>query len=93
MHCGAIRGWGDCDCRCDSCGIRIVRTYTRYLNNNTECRRFMFWRKYAKDRGRSVMGDGNGQLMVREMSCDPGEWILLYVSYGAVVEVWLEFVA
>jgi hypothetical protein len=53
----------------------------------------MFWRKYAKDGGRNAMGDGNGQLMVREMSCDPGEWISLYVSYGAVVEVCLEFVA
>jgi len=74
MHCGTVCGWGECNCRCDSCGTRTVRTYTRYLNNNSECRRFIFWRKDTKGEARDSMEDRRGQLMVKEMCCDPGEW-------------------
>jgi hypothetical protein len=41
MHCGAIQGWGRCDCDCDSCAIRLVRTYTRYLNDKRVSRRIL----------------------------------------------------
>jgi hypothetical protein len=43
IHCGAIQRWEKCGCRCDSCHLRPVRAYTRYLNNARECRRFLFW--------------------------------------------------
>ncbi|KAH7076165.1 hypothetical protein FB567DRAFT_414509, partial [Paraphoma chrysanthemicola] len=45
MHCGNIQGRAKCDCRCDSCAYRPVRTYARYLNNREECREFLFWRE------------------------------------------------
>lgn len=60
MHCGAVQAWKRCDCECGSCGIRPVRTYTRYLNNDHECRQFVFWR-------------AEQQLMVREECRDLGE--------------------
>lgn len=74
MHCGSIKGWSDCTCTCDSCGIREVRTYTRYLNNSTECRRFMFWRNMGAEEG--LLTDGiPGRLWVREYCSDPGTFI------------------
>ncbi|KAH7063786.1 hypothetical protein BKA63DRAFT_369942, partial [Paraphoma chrysanthemicola] len=45
MHCGNVQGRVKCDCKCDSCAYRPVRTYTRYLNNREECRDFLFWRE------------------------------------------------
>jgi hypothetical protein len=42
MHCGAVQGWGRCDCDCGSCAIRPVRTYTLYLNNKREYHRSLF---------------------------------------------------
>jgi hypothetical protein len=62
MHCGAIQRWKDCDCSCDSCAIRPVRTYTRYLSNEKECRRFQFSRNNADQ-----------QLMVQETCWDLGQ--------------------
>lgn len=59
MHCGAVQSWGKCKCDCSSCGIRAVRTYTRYLNNDRECRRFVFWRA-------GVGGGVERRLMARE---------------------------
>lgn len=63
MHCGAIQSWTKCDCTCDSCSIRTVTAYTRYLNNNTECRKFVFYRQATND---SVSGAVGTQLYVRE---------------------------
>lgn len=67
IHCGTIQGWGLCTCKCDSCGTRTVRTYMRYLNNNTECRQFMFWRNEENEAER------RGKLMVKETCWDSGE--------------------
>jgi hypothetical protein len=64
MHCGAIQGWTKCDCNCDSCAIQPVRTYTRYLNNERECHKFLFSRNNA---GR--------HLMIRETCWDPSKWL------------------
>jgi len=71
MHCGVVRGWAACDCRCDSCGVRTVRTYTRYLNNNTECRRFLFWRQGMTEGDAPFKDVEDGQLFVREVCRDP----------------------
>lgn len=71
MHCGSVRGWGECNCRCDSCGCRSVRTYTRYLNNSMECRRFLFVRDTAKTDTYSAPEKTEGQLYVRETCWDP----------------------
>lgn len=71
IHCGVVQGWDQCDCRCDSCGIRTVRTYTRYLNNKVECRRFVFWRKSVTEGGMGPQEDEMGQLFVRENCWDP----------------------
>jgi hypothetical protein len=73
MHCGAIQGWGRCDCNCDSCAIRLVRTYTRYLNNENECRRFLFWKDRTRSEGIDLPNDVYGRLMVRETGWDPGK--------------------
>ncbi|KAF2714764.1 hypothetical protein K504DRAFT_469175 [Pleomassaria siparia CBS 279.74] len=73
MHCGVVKGWGTCNCTCDSCGTRIVRTYTRFLNNETECRSFKFWRRLLSGEGTSPHTDHpNGQLWVRETCASPG---------------------
>ncbi|KAH3944781.1 hypothetical protein HBI56_150320 [Parastagonospora nodorum] len=71
MHCGAIQAWTKCDCRCDSCPIRPVRTYTRYLNNPIECRRFLFWKDRMRLDGQNVQDGVHGQLMVRETCWNP----------------------
>lgn len=76
MHCGAVQNWRRCNCDCSSCGVRTVRTYTRHLNNDRECRSFVFWRN----------SDGRGtgqQLMVREECHELGKqealWVTLHV--------------
>jgi hypothetical protein len=72
MHCGAIQGWAKCDCDCDSCAIRPVRTYTRYLDNDDECRTFLFWKGRAKnainsqDNARNSQDNVKDRLWVRE---------------------------
>jgi hypothetical protein len=65
MHCGAVRGWEECTCKCDSCGSRRVRTYTRYRNSDTRFTNFKLFRNL------DLMGqDSNenipGRLFVRE---------------------------
>jgi hypothetical protein len=75
MHCGTVRGWGECNCRCNSCGLRSVRTYIRYLNNNVECRRFLFWRNSTTPETTTDPEHMEGQLYVREHCWDPGEYI------------------
>lgn len=70
MHGGCIEGWQDCTCRCSSCGYAVVRTYTRFLNNDTECKKFHFRRRLdpeGKDNQESNMG---GQLFVQEKCWD-----------------------
>lgn len=75
MHCGTVKGWGDCKCNCDSCGSRRVRTYTRYLNNKIECKRFLFWRDASTSMTENLAGQEQleGQLCVRETCWDPGK--------------------
>lgn len=76
MHCGAIQSWAKCDCKCDSCSFRAVTAYTRYLNNNTECRKFVFYRKTTASS--SVIAPeetAKTQLFVRETCFDPGTYL------------------
>jgi hypothetical protein len=68
MHCGEIQGRARCNCKCDSCSFRTVRTYTRYLNNQHECRRFLFWRDTPSS------NRSQGKLWVRETGWDPGKF-------------------
>lgn len=42
-HCGAVRGWRACDCDCETCGVRSVRTYTRVVRAQSELGRFVFF--------------------------------------------------
>lgn len=70
MHCGAVQQWGKCECDCDSCGSRAVRTYTRYLNNNHECKKFVFWRDAATGSTKTPQIK-ECQLYVRETCLDP----------------------
>lgn len=77
MHCGTICGWGECTCKCDSCWFRTVRTYTRYLNNNVECRQFVFWRDTTATGTTVATGNMKGQLYVREHCLDPGKYLFL----------------
>lgn len=53
-HCGAIQAWRPCRCRCQGCGLRAARTYTRYEEPGWSCAGFVFWR------------DDRGTLWVRE---------------------------
>jgi hypothetical protein len=73
IHCGAVQAWTKCSCRCDSCSFRPVTTYTRYLNNEKECRSFTFCRNAAGNS--SSLQDGrDGQLFVKEICRDHGEY-------------------
>ncbi|KAF2995586.1 hypothetical protein E8E13_004636 [Curvularia kusanoi] len=61
MHCGAIRGWKGCGCGCESCAVREVTAYTRFLDNEVECRKYVFYRKdgrrlYVRE---TCKGDGS----------------------------------
>jgi hypothetical protein len=42
MHCGVVQNWRRCDCNCDSCAFRKTGAFTRFLNNQIECRAFSF---------------------------------------------------
>jgi hypothetical protein len=70
MHCGAIQAWTKCNCACDSCSVQTVTAYTRYLNNQSECRQFVFCREVLdKDLPRP---DGvESRLFVRETCYEP----------------------
>lgn len=76
MHEGCISGWKDCKCDCDSCGYKMVRTYTRYLNNKTECKQFAFWRNIAAGESEDPQEKAKGRLYVRETCWDVGELLL-----------------
>ncbi|KAF2187230.1 hypothetical protein K469DRAFT_109971 [Zopfia rhizophila CBS 207.26] len=71
MHCGAVKVWKECGCKCNSCGVRIVRTYTRYLNNEVECKRFFFWKEAELDESQTGNRKEEGRLFVRETCWDP----------------------
>jgi hypothetical protein len=34
MHCGSVQGWNKCNCNCNSCPRKTVRTYTHYRSEN-----------------------------------------------------------
>lgn len=73
MHCGAIQSWAKCDCTCDSCSVRAVTAYTRYLNNKTECKKFVFCRKAVSNSVLSPHGTRSTDLFVRETCSTSGE--------------------
>lgn len=75
MHCGAIQSWARCDCQCDSCSVRAVTAFTRYLNNNTECRKFVFYRTVMPDSTVSPENTERSQLFVRETCLQPGTYL------------------
>lgn len=76
MHCGAVKEWRQCDCCCDSCWYRAVTTYTRYLDNNKECRNIRFWRNTSSaTRPASAKGC---QLLACEACYDPGKLNIHY---------------
>ena len=89
IHCGAVQAWTKCSCHCDSCSFRPVTTYTRYLNNEKECRSFTFYRGVARDSS-PLQHDLGGQLFVKEICRDRGEYserfgVTLESSYSMVV--------
>ncbi|CAI6337392.1 unnamed protein product [Periconia digitata] len=71
VHLGCIQGWEKCGCgcECESCGVVVVRTYTRYLNNERECKGFTFWRKVGGGAREGIEGS-RGELRVREECVD-----------------------
>jgi len=75
MHCGAVQSWSKCDCKCESCPVRAVTAYTRYLNNNTECRTFVFYREFAADSVAGLPAATCSQLFVRETCSEPGVYL------------------
>ncbi|KAF2112638.1 hypothetical protein BDV96DRAFT_153970 [Lophiotrema nucula] len=72
VHCGEIKGWVPCSCECESCGTRTLWTYTRYLNNNKECKTYKFWRRNEASTD-SVKDSLPGSLFVRETVCEDGK--------------------
>jgi hypothetical protein len=76
MHCGSVQEWSHCNCNCDTCSVRIVRTYTRYLNNSTECRRFLFYRDTTMHADCPDQDSIDGKLFVRETCYNPGMYTL-----------------
>lgn len=77
MHCGAVQSWAKCGCTCNSCSVRTVTTYTRYLNNRSECRTFVFYRKPVNDSGVALHATTKCQLFVRETCDGPGMYLEL----------------
>lgn len=70
MHCGAVQSWNKCGCECDSCWYRTVKAYTRYLNNEWQCKEFRFWRKMSCGRGLGGEDVEESELWVREVCWD-----------------------
>jgi hypothetical protein len=73
MHGGCIEGWRECNCGCSSCGYKMVRTYTRFLDNKTECAKFRFFRttEVANEDPQDKIA---GRLHVQEVCRDPSEY-------------------
>ncbi|KAF2448217.1 hypothetical protein P171DRAFT_481304 [Karstenula rhodostoma CBS 690.94] len=84
MHNGCVDGWHECICGCGSCGYKMVRTYTRFLNNKTECKRFHFWRNVAAGPNEDPREKIAGRLYVQEACWDSSEFGL--VGAGATPE-------
>lgn len=81
MHCGAIQSWAKCDCTCDSCSVRSVTAYTRYLNNKVECRKFIFYRK-AADGNVSLRQELEAtELFVRETCFEAGTYSSMTIRH------------
>lgn len=73
MHCGNIQGWAKCSCRCDSCPFRVVKSYTRYSNNDNKRREFKFYRKVTRDSVSSTGEEPHTSLWVREVYRNPSK--------------------
>lgn len=90
MHKGCIDGWDECRCGCSSCGYKMVRTYTRFVNNQTECKKFQFWRSFADGLSEDPREKIAGRLFVQEVCVDSDatrEWtIQLPVRYEDVAK-------
>lgn len=44
-HCGTVKGWGKCECDCETCGARSVRSFTRLVRCQSDVERFVFWKR------------------------------------------------
>ncbi|KAF9737222.1 hypothetical protein PMIN01_05001 [Paraphaeosphaeria minitans] len=84
MHDGCIDGWHECNCGCSSCGHKMVRTYTRFLNNETECKNFHFWRNIAAASTEDPREKIAGRLYVQEACWDPCEFCLVGAGWNKV---------
>ena len=72
MHCGSVQGWRKCDCDCDSCAFRTVRTYTRFLSKDTKYKSFTLWRSRETRDSVARHKELRGTLYAREIRDDPG---------------------
>lgn len=84
MHDGCIEGWSDCNCACSSCGYKVVRTYTRFLNNKLECKKFAFWRNTAAGPSEDPEERGVGRLYMEEECWKPSEFHRLCEGWDKV---------
>lgn len=78
MHNGCIEGWHQCHCGCSSCGYRMIRTYTRFLNNNVECKKFYFWRNAAAGASEDPQEKIAGRLYVQEVCGGSGTFDFVF---------------
>lgn len=78
MHCGSIQGWKKCDCDCDSCALRTVCTYTRFLSKDTKYKSLTFWRSSERCDGVARQGGLPGTLYAREVHDDPSAFVPLH---------------
>ncbi len=78
MHCGAVQTWAKCDCQCDSCSVRAVTAYTRYLNNKIECQKYVFYRAVVTDGTVSPGSTTRSQLFVRETCFQSGMYLAAF---------------
>lgn len=86
MHDGCIAGWHECDCACSSCGYTMVRTYTRFLDIDIECKKFHFGRAVTGLPSQDPRDKIAGRLYVQE-ACDPGEFGLNGAGWNKVLGV------
>ena len=84
MHNGCVEGWHDCTCACSSCGYKMVRTYTRFLNNKLECKKFYFWRNTAAGTSEDPDEQAAGRLYVQEVCWNPSEFYRLCEGWDKV---------
>lgn len=96
MHSGCIDGWHDCNCACSSCGYKLVRTYTRFLNNKSECKKFHFWRNTAAGTNENAQEKIAGRLFVQEVCWNPSEFYLICAGQikvqGGCCDAWADTV-